>query len=807
MLDDATTFNPDTQGAVGPNHLVATLASQVRIQDRFGGVIHTVSLNGFWGAVGNSNVFDPRVVYDPFGQRFITTAISNPGTNNSSLLIAVSQTSDPTGNWFQRAVRVDLMSQITADSPNVGLTKDWITVQANMLDKTNYFFFSSEIWVFNKAGLYAGGPATFSHFRYNAPGLNEANALVPAVNYDNTYPTNFMVANWNGNAGGLGYLRLFSISGPVGAEVFTDYGTNGLFVNGAPLGNPPWESFSATGGNIAPQLGTTNKIFIGDARMQNVIYRNDALWCVQHVFLPADVATRSSLQWWVFTTGATLVQRGLVDDGSGATFYAYPSIAVNQDEDVLIGYSRFSASQFPSANYAFHSSFPDGPGSLRGEVFLKAGEAKFFVNNAGINHWGDWSATVVDPINDTEFWTIQEYASAPVAGTDRWGTWWGRVSPPTSLSLYAAGAPDSVTAGSNVTYSIRLTNNFDRLATGARIVSALPAGSLLVSTTSSQGSCGQTNGVVTCDFGDVAPGGMVSATLVAQLNLSPTGTNAITASANGPEEDPIDNTVKVLTTVAPAADVAVSLKATPEPVTVGTSLTYSLVVTNRGPAPATAVALTNTLPAGVTYVSATASRGTCSQSAGVVTCALGALASGTAVNVSILVTPLASAQLTNRANVGTTAFDPTTSNNSTSVVSRANAAPTMQQISDRIINEDTVLSPITFAVSDVETPTASLVVAAFSSNQAIVPDGNIALGVVAGTSGASRTLSVTPAPNANGPVTITRVVTDADGASISNAFLLTILAVNDPPSISSILDQVTSEDTAVGPINFTVGDV
>ena len=64
---------------------------------------------------------------------------------------------------------------------------------------------------------------------------------------------------------------------------------------------------------------------------------------------------------------------------------------------------------------------------------LKAGEAPYFkILGAGTqNRWGDFSATVVDPSDDTTFWTLQEYAqtSDPVSGESRWGTWWGKFSP------------------------------------------------------------------------------------------------------------------------------------------------------------------------------------------------------------------------------------------------------------------------------------------------------------------------------------------------------------------------------------------
>jgi uncharacterized repeat protein (TIGR01451 family) len=805
LLDDITAYNPDTQGAVGTNHIVTMLSSQVRIQNRLSGIISTVSLNTFWGTVGNSNVYDPRILYDSFAHRWVATAIANPGANNSSLLIAVSQTSDPNNNWFRHSIQVDIGASIFPDSPNAGLTKDWIIVQANTFNETNYFFFSSEIRVFTKASLYAGEAALFRYFK-DTNAVSEVNAAVPAVNYDNNYATNFLVSNWDGgNADDgqtFGYLRVYSISGPVGAEVFRDYGTNGLYVDGGAFGNPPWDDYSPLDANFAPQQGTANKIYIGDARIQNVVYRNAALWCAQHVFLPAGAPARCSVQWWAFTTGGSVFQRGRRDDASGAQYFAYPSIAVNSDEDVLIGYSRFGANQFPSANYSFHG-YEDGPGSLRLDTVLKAGEASFFVDDRGYNHWGNWSASVVDPLNDTDLWTIQEYAASHSGSTNRWGTWWGRVSPPTGLSLAAIAAPNPVNAGGNVTYSLQVTNNFVTMATGVRVISTLPSGSQFISAISPEGNCSHSNGVVTCTFGTFAGNMAVTASIVAKLNQSGPATNTITALANGPdEEDPADNTVKLVTMVNAAADLAVSLAESSDPVTVSNVLTYTVSVTNQGPSPANAVSLTNLLPAGVTYISANPGQGSCSGNSTVV-CTLGTLASAASVNVTLQVRPTTAGLLSNRASVGSATGDPNISNNSTTLETTANAAPTLQAISNRTINEDTVLGPISFTVGDLETPAGSLEVIAFSSNQALVPNGNINLGG----SGSSRTITVTPAPNVSGVVNITRVVTDAAGATASQTFTNTIIAVNDPPTITDIPQQSVDEDAVLGPIAFTVGDI
>src|SRR5205814_4658440 len=60
---------PDTIGAVGPNHIMTMLNTQVGIQNRSGGTISTVSLGSFWSRLGSLDSFDPHIVYDPFNGR------------------------------------------------------------------------------------------------------------------------------------------------------------------------------------------------------------------------------------------------------------------------------------------------------------------------------------------------------------------------------------------------------------------------------------------------------------------------------------------------------------------------------------------------------------------------------------------------------------------------------------------------------------------------------------------------------------------------------------------------------------------
>jgi hypothetical protein len=417
--DDNTEIPPDTQGAAGPNHLMVTLNTQVRIEDKTGTVLSTVSLGSFWNSTGAIGVFDPRVAYDPFAGRWIFSAASNGTSAASSILVGVSRTSDPTGPWNLYREDADSTDVSWADYPQLGFNKDWIVVTVNMYAIAGGAFEGSKVWVFGKANLYAGNAATETIFADNDT------APTPAATYDNVLATLYLARNWNGNSNGTGFLRVSSVTGAVGSETYT---AAGPFVQIASV----WDMGPPNDEDFAPQSGTAQKIQNGDDRLMNLVYRNGYLWTAQNVFLPSGNPARTAAQWWQFSPDGTVIQFGRVDDPTGTVFYAYPTIAVNRQNDVLLGYSTFSANQFASAGYSLRSA-GDTASTLRSSTLLKAGQAAYFKTFGGVgNRWGDYSNTVVDPANDLDFWTIQEYAASPKFpnNDDRWGTWWGKVLPP-----------------------------------------------------------------------------------------------------------------------------------------------------------------------------------------------------------------------------------------------------------------------------------------------------------------------------------------------------------------------------------------
>ena len=174
---------------------------------------------------------------------------------------------------------------------------------------------------------------------------------------------------------------------------------------------------------------------------------------------------------------------------------------------------------------------------------------------------------------------------------------------------------------------------------------------------------------------------------------------------------------------------------------------------------------------------------------------------GSGANRTVTVTPapnqFGSATITLSVSDGTASVD----TNFTVTVAAVNDDPTITAISNQVIGENTSTGPLAFTIGDVETPAGSLTVTSSSSNTTLVPLANVVLGG----SGANRTVTVTPAANQSGTTTIT--VTVGDGTSTAQtSFELTVDAVNDPPTITAIADQVVNEDTPTGALAFTIAD-
>jgi uncharacterized delta-60 repeat protein/uncharacterized repeat protein (TIGR01451 family) len=114
------------------------------------------------------------------------------------------------------------------------------------------------------------------------------------------------------------------------------------------------------------------------------------------------------------------------------------------------------------------------------------------------------------------------------------------------------------------------------------------------------------------------------------------------------------------------ADLALTKTDPPGRAPTGRNMTYTLTVTNNGPDAASGVTVTDQLPPSVTFVSATPSQGSCSESGGIVTCSLGTLGNGATATVNIVVKPTTAGTITNTASVTAFDQDPNQGNNADS---------------------------------------------------------------------------------------------------------------------------------------------
>ncbi|HUC20338.1 MAG TPA: DUF11 domain-containing protein, partial [Candidatus Polarisedimenticolaceae bacterium] len=181
------------------------------------------------------------------------------------------------------------------------------------------------------------------------------------------------------------------------------------------------------------------------------------------------------------------------------------------------------------------------------------------------------------------------------------------------VSINKTGPP-SATAGGTIAWTIIITNNGPDTASGPSFTDPLPANTTFASLTQDNGpmaNCssplqGQ-NGVVLCSFPSLGSGASAQFTLTANIASSVSnGTvinNTVTAASDNADSNTNNNTSTAPTTVNTSADVGVTKSDSPDPVTAGANLTYTIAVTNTGPSDAASVELSDSLPANTTFVS------------------------------------------------------------------------------------------------------------------------------------------------------------------------------------------------------------
>ena len=251
-----------------------------------------------------------------------------------------------------------------------------------------------------------------------------------------------------------------------------------------------------------------------------------------------------------------------------------------------------------------------------------------------------------------------------------------------NLALAKTGTPNPVVGGANVTYTLTASNAGPNDGGNIVITDNLPPSVSFVSASGSGWSCSHASGVVTCSrTGPHVVGAAIPpVTLVGTVNASGgTVTNSATvAPATGGTADPdnTDNTATFNVTVLPGADVRIAQKTVISalPAVAGTNVSFRIQPRNSGPATATNVVVTDPLPAGWTFVSASGTNWTCSNAANTVNCTRATMPTSAADDITVIATAPANGAIapagqsfTNTASISASSADPISSNNSGSV--------------------------------------------------------------------------------------------------------------------------------------------
>ncbi len=410
---------PDTNMAVGPNHIFQAVNSNYAIFSKNGALLlGPNSLSSLWAPLGNSNPCatnnggDVIVQYDKPADRWVLTQLGGT-TAPFSECIAVSSSRDPTGTY--RLYSFPYGTTLN-DYPKFGI---WPTAtNSAYLASYNLFtngttFSGGQLCAYDRVKMLAGDP-TAQGICYNL--ANDAGYLPSDLDgsrlpVDGT-PGYFL------NYETFSSLRMYALKpnfANPSASTFTQVAPD---LNVTPFAE------ACSGGTCIPQAGTTQQLdSVGDRLMYRLAYRNlgdhQALVVNHSVTAGGNIGIR----WYELrspvSASATfsVYQQGTFAPDSTARWMG--SAAMDQTGNIALGYSASSSSLHPAIRYTgrlasdtlgtmgTESSIVEGPGSQTGNL----------------SRWGDYTAMRVDPTDDCTFWYTNEYL--PSNGSFNWSTAFG----------------------------------------------------------------------------------------------------------------------------------------------------------------------------------------------------------------------------------------------------------------------------------------------------------------------------------------------------------------------------------------------
>jgi len=390
---------PDTQGDVNANYYMQCVNNHTIIKDRNGNtVVAAFPTSNFWQGTqfDDRNDGDAVILWDENAQRWLVTQFYIPSSGDQYLLIAVSKTADPTGQYYQYGFNYQ---SNMPDYPKWAIWPDAYYMGANAFESGS--FKGSVVTAFERDKILQGDPnARLVSF---GPDSNlwsvfpaDADAF-PAVGT----PCPFIADEVNSTSGNNEvYIYNFHVD--------WNNVNNSTFSRVSDLTVASYGLFSSN--TEVPQPGTSQKL---DLLQYRVMYRPYFRHFSDHESLvmtrTVDDGGVTAIRWYEFRNtgnGWSVYQQGTYNPGDGLWRWM-PSIAMNADGDISIAYSvSNSSNKYPSIRtVARRANDPLGQ--------MTTNESELFTGShsqTGVSRWGDYAMVSVDP-DGSSFWFTTEYTT------------------------------------------------------------------------------------------------------------------------------------------------------------------------------------------------------------------------------------------------------------------------------------------------------------------------------------------------------------------------------------------------------------
>lgn len=263
----------------------------------------------------------------------------------------------------------------------------------------------------------------------------------------------------------------------------------------------------------------------------------------------------------------------------------------------------------------------------------------------------------------------------------------------------------------------------------------------------------------------------------------------------------------------PGVDLGISMSASPDPVQVYSNVTYSILVTNRGPDTATSVAVEQSLPPTFTFVSATSSQGFCSYASNLLSCSLGSMDAGQFAVVTVVASPTVAGTLYTTATVGAQQQELNPGDNSATVVTHVQepsadlsvslaAAPSPVNLNAQLVYTATIVNHGPSTASNILftnlLPQNVAMISTAISQGSVTSSGNAILASLGNLkAGAAATVTMKIVPLVLGPIT--------DTASVSSTVLDPVSANNTASITTQVMPAADLVLTMTAPVSVVVG--